>query len=59
MVGHEVEDEAEAGVLQRRAQSREARFAAELRIERAVIDHVVAVGAARPRREERRGVDVA
>src|SRR6185295_15044880 len=38
--------------------SREALLAAELRIERAVIDHVVAVAAARPRREERRGVDV-
>ena len=37
----------------------EARLAAELRVDRAVVDDVVAVGRARPRLLQGRGVDVA
>ena len=59
VVGHEIEDQPEAGVLQRGAQPREAFLAAELRIERVVIDDVVAVRAAGARLEERRGVEMA
>ena len=46
MVGHEIQDQAEIVLLQRGAQPFEAGFAAELRIERGVIDDVVAMGAA-------------
>ena len=46
MVGDEIEDQAEIVLLQRRAQSLKAGFAAELRIELGVIDDVIAVGAA-------------
>ena len=43
MVGHEIEDQAEIVLLQRRAQSLEAGFAAELGIELGVVDDVVAM----------------
>ncbi len=59
VVGHEIEDEAELVLLERRRQPREALFAAEFGIEPVVIDDVVAVRRARPRLQERRGVEVA
>src|SRR6185437_5968964 len=59
MVRDKVEDQAEIVRLQRGAQSLKAGFTAELRIEFGVVDYVVAMGAALPRFQERRGVDVA
>ncbi len=58
MIGDEIEDEAEVMLLQRRAQPLEAGFAAKLRIERGVIDDVVAMGRALARLHEGRGVDM-
>ena len=58
MVGHEVEDQAEIVLLQRRAQPLEAGFAAELRIELGVIDDVIAVGRALARLHEGRGIEM-
>ena len=43
VVRNEVENETEIGVLQRAGETREGLVAAELRIERVVIDDVVAV----------------
>ena len=58
MVGHEIEDQAEIVLPQRLAETREAGFAAELRIELGVIDDVIAVRAALARLHERRGVEM-
>ena len=59
MVGHEIEDQAEIVLLQRRAQPLEAGLAAELGIEPGVIDDVIAVGAALARLQEGRGIEMA
>ena len=59
MVGHEIENQTEIVLLQRRAQSLEAGLAAELRIDLGVVDDVIAVGAALARLHERRGVEMA
>ena len=58
MVGHEIEDQAEIVFAQRLGETREAGFAAELRIEFCVIDDVIAVGRALARLHERRGVQM-
>ena len=58
VVGHEVEDQPEPGALQRGAQARESVLAAELRIERAVIDDVIAVQAAGTGFQKRRRVEM-
>ena len=59
MVGHDVEDEAHAMLLQRRDKRGEFRLAADLRVEPVVIDDVVAVRRSRPRFHQWRRVDVA
>ena len=59
VVRHDVEDEAEAVLPQRVGETVERRLAAELRVDRAMVDDVVAVGRARPRPVDRRGVDMA
>src|SRR5277367_2633782 len=59
MVRNEIEDQAEVVLLQRLAQSFKAGLAAELRIELGMVDDVVAMGAALPRLQEWRGVDMA
>ena len=58
MVGHEIEDQAEIVFAQRLGETRESGFAAELRIEAGVIDHVVAVRRALARLHEGRGVEM-
>ena len=59
VVRHDVEDEAHAVFVQRRDQRVEIGLAADLRIEPAVVDDVVAVRRAGPRLHQRRGVKVA
>ena len=58
VVGHEIEDEPDVRPRERRAQTLEGVFAAELGIERIVIDDVIAVAAARARLEKRRRIEV-
>ena len=59
VVRHEVEDQADLVVLQRRGQPGEAFIATELGIQPLMIDNVVAMGAAGPRFEKRRSVEMA
>lgn len=58
MVGHEIDDEPEIVRLERLAQSCEAGFAAELGIELAVVDGVVAMGRALAGLHHRRSIEV-
>ena len=58
MVGHEIEDQAEIVLLQRRAQPFEAGFAAKFGIELGVIDDVIAMRAALARLHEGRGIEM-
>ena len=58
MIGHEIEDQAEIVLLQRRTQPFEAGLAAKLGIELGVIDNVVAMGAALARLHEGRGIEM-
>src|SRR5262249_15940208 len=59
VVGHEIDDESETCGPQRGRQLGKSLVAAELWIEPCRIDHVVAVGAASPRLEDRRRIDMA
>jgi hypothetical protein len=59
VVRDDVEEELDPVGVERLGEADEAVLAAELRVDRAVVDDVVAVGRARPRALERRGVDVA
>lgn len=59
MIRNKIEDEAEAVQSERVAECDEAVPAADLGVDRGVVDDVVAVLAARPRLQERRGIDVA
>ena len=59
VVRHHVKDEPEAMRAERGDEVLEARAAAELRVDRAVVDDVVAVGAAGTRAQDRRAVEVA
>ncbi len=59
VVGHDVEQELQPVALQHVAEADEGLLAAELRVDLAVVDDVVAVHRARPRLVDRRGVDVA
>ena len=59
MVGHDVEDQAETFLLQRLREPKKAFFPAEFRIDPHVVDDVVAMGRARPRCLDRRGIDMA
>src|SRR6266568_3939991 len=58
MVWHEVDNEAYIVLLEHVAQPRKAGFAAELWIELAVIDGVVAMGRAPARLHHRRGIEM-
>ncbi|MFK4488705.1 hypothetical protein ABIA45_003783 [Bradyrhizobium sp. USDA 336] len=58
MVGDEIDDEPEIVLLKRLAQPRKAGLAAELGIELAVIDRVVAMGRAFAGLHHRRGVEM-
>ena len=59
VVRHEVGHETHAVLAQRFDQLAQLRFGADLRIDRVVVDEVIAVHAARPRFQERRRVQVA
>ena len=59
VVGHEVEQQAHAVLVQGLDQRLELGLRAELRVEVVEVDDVVAVGRARPRRGQRRGVEMA
>ena len=59
VVGHEIEDEPDVGLRQRLAQSQERFFAAEFRIERVVVDDVVAMRAAGAGLEKGRSIEMA
>jgi hypothetical protein len=49
VVGHDVEQKLQAGAVQRLREANETLLAAELRVDRRVVDDVVAMGRARPR----------
>jgi hypothetical protein len=59
VVGHEIEHEAHAARPQRIGEAHEIVPGADLGVDRIVIGDVVTVLAARPRLQERRGIDVA
>jgi hypothetical protein len=59
VVRHDVEDEAQAVLAERIGQAQESLLAAELQIDRRMVDDVVAVGGAGPRLVDRRGVEMA
>src|SRR5262245_1176713 len=59
VVGDKVEDEPDVGRGERRAETIEGGSAAELRIERAVVDYIVAMGASGARLQNGRSVEVA
>jgi len=58
VIGHNVDDQAEARAVQRLDKHRQTRFAAQFRIYVAEVDDIVAVHRAGPGREDRRGIDV-
>ena len=58
VVRHDVDDHAEAGVPERADQAPEGLLAAELRIDPRGINHVIAVHRTRPRRHDRRSIEM-
>jgi hypothetical protein len=58
VIGHDIDDEAEARSVQRIYQRGQTFFAAEFGIDVAEIDDVIAVHRASPRRQDRRGIDM-
>ncbi|MCY1396374.1 hypothetical protein D9M71_113440 [compost metagenome] len=59
VVGHDIEDQAHAVQAQRGHQAFEGRFAAKLRVDAGRVHHIVAMHRARPRLEQRRGIEMA
>ena len=59
VVGHDVDDQPQARRCKRRRQGAQTFLAAQLGIDAGGVDHVVAVLRARPRRGDRRGVEMA
>src|SRR5690606_8373793 len=59
MIGHDIDDQPQAMLVQDCDQAIEILAAAEIRIELRMIDHVIAMQAAGPRLENGRGIDVA